>query len=185
VSPEELDAKWYALDFAVGRSIRYHQKRCATFEWFDTGNKVLSMLAGAGAFLFFVDDHSVTGRVFALIVVALQIGDLAIRYDERKRKHVDAIEKFHFLAERMRRNSPPTEKAYNRFAADRLAVERTAPQAITALDMICYNVEAEARDADPDDLRYVRRYQRWFSWLFTLPPDDFPTMREWNARYPK
>lgn len=97
---------------------------------------------------------------------------------ERARLHDALYRRFATLAGDMSRIPEPSEDAYRQFLSACIAIESDEPTQITVLNMICHNIECEARGAPPAHQYKIRWYQRAFANICSLPPDRWERLSQ-------
>lgn len=154
--------KWWALDFAVAVSIRYHAKRRSFFESLNIGKKWLTAMSGAAiAAALFQKIGSPWYEILGFLISGLSLADLAIDFSRRARMYEDLGKRFNKLhADMTRVNYSLTDD----FHRQRLEIERDEPEPLYCLSLICHNEEAIARGYDdqvykiPTFKRYLRHF---------------------------
>ena len=145
----------------------------------------IAAIGGSTAFLALMGDATLIAKIAAAIIAVTAALDVVIGFSERARVHDDLYRRWSDLVAKMIRHGPPSEEVLRDWMAERTLIEKEEPTPLSALNVICHNEEAEVRGYGEDMLWHIRRYQRAFCHLLTLPPNDFPTREEWKKRPPR
>jgi hypothetical protein len=150
-----------SIDFGIKKSIRYHSKRRAFFERVDNISNWLVAVAGASAFASVVGDSgSLLSKILTFLITAIALADVILSFGARARLHQDLYRRFSELAIELSNIHSPTIHDIARLRAKRLSLEAEEPHIIDALERFCWNEEAAARGADPEQLHSLTKWQR-------------------------
>jgi hypothetical protein len=158
-------------DFGVHKSLRYHAKRRAFFDGLHRFSMAVIAITGSAAFLTLIGgDASVYGKIAATIAAFASAFELTLSLPERARDHGALYERFSNLAVKLAELDPNAldPAAVRKLMAERLTIEASEPIALTALNILCHNEEAEARGYD-DRIYKIGWFQRIVIQLGTLP----------------
>jgi hypothetical protein len=160
-----------ALDFGVHKSIRYHAKRRSFFDVTHRVAMLLAVIGGSAAFFALIGDKTRVGQIAALVVAIAAALDIVFALPENAREHDKLAERFSDLAVELalaQSGAIDTPRVVE-LKARRLALEKTEPTALDALNVICHNEEAEARGYGRDQIYRVSWGQKIFAQLVTFP----------------
>ena len=127
----DLNDQVDSLDFAVEKSMRYHQRRRG---FYDSRHKVIMffvVLSGSAAF-------SGLSEYFAAIAAALAAVDLVWGPSHLARDHEMLFRRFSALAIEIRTSTPSAE-AHNRWIKERVTIETDELPVYRALEADCDN----------------------------------------------
>ncbi|MYB18482.1 MAG: hypothetical protein F4Y16_05790 [Holophagales bacterium] len=143
--------KSYKLLFGVQRSIRYHSRRRAWFEFLHSAT-IASSLVLTGAFpIIFGDDAGVLKITSVSAAVILSIG-LVVGYARKAAQHHVLSSKFAVLESKMvplDQSNPYSNAEYEKFFAERTSLEVEEPARKNLLNALC---DYELRRATRRDL---------------------------------
>lgn len=174
---EDLGWRFYDLDFSVRKSRRYHEKLCAFYGVWRDWVKIVTVLAGCGAFFLIFADAKHAAEVFTAFVAAWAAVDYMVAPDKKAEKHRDLREEFIDLAKRIQ-TSARTEKAYHALEAERLELEKAEPPCKRLVDLQARNDECRARDFPPEDLVPLTHMQRTLGYVVTF---GMKRLEDWKA----
>jgi hypothetical protein len=173
----DLQDRYYDLDFSVRKSRRYHEKLCAFYGVWRDWVKIVTVLAGSGAFFLIFADAKHAAEILAAFVAAWAAIDYMVAPDKKAEKHRELCEAFIDLAKQIE-TTPRTEKAYRTLAAERLELEKAEPPCKRLVDLAARNDECRARDFSPEDLVPLNGWQRTFGYMFTF---GMKRLEDWKA----
>lgn len=174
--PDQLRKRWNRLQFAVQKSIRYHSRRTAFYDWMNSAINALSLVFGSAAVVFLLDDicsensDLVVGASAALVAI-LNAVNLVVGSARMARDHTEFMRRFTHLERDMvtlgRLNA--NDEQVRRFRARRLEIEADEPPQNGVLDAICHNELMIARGkTDETQLLKIGRVQRFMATWFSL-----------------
>lgn len=166
----------HELRFGIGKSLRYHAKRRSFFELLHRATMAIVAVGGSAAFASILGDISelATGAAFVLTVLATL--DAAIGYSQKARQHDELFKRFSDLSIKLESEGRPKAQFIRELKAQRLLIEKDEPTELAALNIICYNEQAESMGYDDSHMRKVHGLQKLFAHLFTFPPNKFPPL---------
>jgi hypothetical protein len=142
---KQVRDEWYALDFEVKKSIRYHTRRRCFFERVGVLTNFLTVITGSGTGV----SSFIGTRVFTAFLGFMTAGfsaiDLIVSYSTKARHYHDLAREFIALESEMNsvgRN--PTEKDLIRAKNKRLEIESEEPPKLCILDISCHNQVAKS-----------------------------------------
>ena len=154
---EPLQDQVSALDFAVEKSMRYHQRRRGFYDRTHKATMFLVVLAGSAAFSGiggFAWDY------FAGFAAVLAAFDLVWNPSHRARDHEMLFRQFSALAITIRTASRPDQSAYEKWIQERIQIETNEPPVYWALEADCDNEVRRARGKD-SELVNIDWISRW------------------------
>lgn len=176
-----LDERLRALDFAIEKSMRYHQRRRGFYE---TAHKAVMfgvILTGSSALAGF----PVWTGAAAAVLGAL---DLTLGLSHKARDHEIIFRRFTDLAKNLRGTATPTEDDWRGWCAKRVEIESDEPPVYWALEADCHNEVARAWGRDkPENMARLTKPQRVLMHLWRFesmvfvcqkPPRTYSSM-EW------
>lgn len=148
------------IDFGAKKSMRYHSRRRAALERCDSWANWIVAVTGASAFAAIVGEANTFAKILTFGVAAISLADVIFSFGARARLHQDLYRRFSDLAVEVSLIETPTPHDIARLRAKRLTMEADEPHVIDALERCCWNEEAEARGATPDQLQALSFWQR-------------------------
>jgi hypothetical protein len=148
-------ARLDALKFAVEKSLRYHQRRRAHFDWCHRAMMFLVLVAGSGATVDFFG----AAKILAFLTAVLGALDLVWGPSTRARDHEVLFRRFTDLAVEIRRLATPTDAGVRRLVERRLTIEADEPPIYWALEASCYNEVATAWGRERHGLYRLGRWE--------------------------
>lgn len=143
----ELEGRWYQLDFAVGRSLRYHAKRRAFFEHCNHWTRAISAIAGFGTVAMVIQGfHWATITAGTIVGIATAL-DLVFDYSKRTMAYDDLYRRFADLGIKISDTSHTAEN-YRQLVTERRKIEKEEPTVMIVLDAVCHNEERKSRGFD-------------------------------------
>jgi len=133
------------IDFGIRKSMRYHSRRRAALERWDSWTNWIVAVAGASAFAAIVGEANTFAKILTFFVAAISLADVIFSFGARSRLHQDLYRRFAELAVEVSLVDSPIPHDIARLRAKRLAIETDEPHVIDALERLCWNEEAEAR----------------------------------------
>ena len=154
---ETLLDREYALNFNLGRSIRYHKARQHFFDLLDKFTNVISIVFGSGS-VFALSQQSQQSTNIAmwlgLTLTVLSALALVFGFAAKARDHFD-FSKQYAVQERRLIKEPLTEDLLDSVADEIRAIESNEPKVLKALNDLCWNEEATAQGVDASELKEV------------------------------
>ena len=128
--------------FGVRKSVRYHQRRRAFFEWIHTSTSALQMIAGSSAIVSWVSKCEELGIGLAAVAALLAAFDVVVGTSRRSTAHASLSQRFVQLEREMvpfeHDRQIPTEIATG-FRQRRLEIEESEPPKLRVIDILCHN----------------------------------------------
>lgn len=182
---DEIDRKFWDLKFGVEVSALYHDWRRGTMEAaqrfarFVTIIGIIVTLATAFNPLGWaphIFEWAIAAILFA--VACINVAELAFRYNERAREHLDLYRRFSELQTRMGRSN--TNEHLSEWEAEAAAIRRDEPPTMWAVYAMCWNQKAEYYWYGHDHKEHLRKIG-WFSYLLRnvvqFRAKDFPPLQ--------
>ena len=185
MNPDETPYdSFYGNLFGVRKSVRYHQRRQAFHEWWNTVIIALSFACSAAAMAEW------SGQWRQLLIGAtsfLLMLNWVVGLTRRANAHAKLCQRFASLEQDM----TPFEKNRNmeagdeeRFRRRRLEIEAEEPAKLRVMDILCHNELCEA--AYPEHLVYpVAAWRRWLGHFIDIgeghSPGQPPSARQREA----
>lgn len=169
-----MNAHFYAVNFRVHVSMRYHQARRAWWTALNRMSSIAAALAGSAAVITVSGADDTKGWAYiAAISGAFAALNAALGFTDRAREHATLYDKFCHVASKMAAEASPDDDAVAcKYEADVLLIEGSEPPIIQSLNIYCHNQECEARD-QLDHKRILHWYNRLLKSWGTVW-DDFP-----------
>lgn len=167
------------LMFGIRRSVRYHLRRRAYFEFMDRLSSFFLILLGSSA-MAGIAPYKWIGFLVA-VVSSLK---LIFAPGLRAGVHAQFVKDFTRLEQELSRDD--TEETFSKAKAMRLDLESTEPPILRVLDAICHNELARAQGiTDPNEYVHLSSLQRLMAHLFswrehTLKKGDPTGARIWS-----
>ena len=162
--------------FGVRKSVRYHQRRRAFFEWIHTSTVALQIVAGSSAVASWVGDKGDWGIGLAAFAALLAALDLVIGTSRRATLHSGLAQQFAQLErdmvphERDRDIDASTEAG---FRQRRLEIEEGEPPKLRVIDLLCHNELAVGVRMYAHSTSYeIKPLQRWIGHFVDLEVQD-------------
>jgi hypothetical protein len=174
---KELKGQIYDLSFSVHKSRRYHEKLFAFYGAWRDWMKIVTVIAGSGAFFLLTADSKVAAEFMTAFVALWAVLDIVIKPDKKAEKHSELLKGFTSLAAQIE-EMPHTSEAYKQLAASRLRLEESEPPCKRLVDLQARNDECRARGFPPDDLVPLSRWQRYLGYFATF---GMARLEQWKA----
>lgn len=171
---EEVDDALYDLDFSVHRSRRYHEKMSAFYSAWRDRMRMVTAIAGSGAFILVVSD-SAWGAVLSGFVALWAVLDIIVAPDKKAELHSDLCKKFVELARRVATASPDE---LGDLSASRLLIEENEPPCKRLVDLEARNDECRARGFPPNEIVPLSAWQRRLGRYFDF---GLERLEQWKA----
>lgn len=146
----DIEAELWKVDFAVGKSMRYHMYRRAWWDNVDHWNQVFVLVTGAAVVISLLKAWTAAEIIVAVLVAVLSALDIVFKFAERARQHDSLYRDYSSLAQEIAATITPTPELIAKWRARRIAIEGEEPTINARLDLKCRREEAIARGADPD-----------------------------------
>jgi hypothetical protein len=118
---QTVDRQINALAFEVDKSIRYHNRRRAFFEWLHRSSMFLVILLGLAAMAKWFSTLS------GLITTVIGTANLVVGFGSRARDHQILAQRFSELLRRIRVADNPTESDVRAWRDDKLEIDADEP----------------------------------------------------------
>lgn len=158
------------LDFAIEKSLRYHQRRRAHYERLHKVVMFGVILSGSIAF-------AELAPYVALVGVVLATSDLVFGFAHKSRDHVMLHSDFTALAIDMRSTDEPDNQKQGEWIRRRLEIEAKEPATFWAVEASCYNEVCYARGCENEGLVELNWWHRTFMNWLRFESVEFPTMK--------
>ena len=176
---EEVNPNYYAIDFRVHKSMRYHQARRA---WWTSLNRLSSIAAALAGSAAVITVSGKNGSPYWAYVAAgsgaFAALNAALGFTERAREHAALYDKFSSVAAKMALEATPDDAVARRYESEVLTLEASEPPSIHTLNVICHNLECEARGHKPEEQARIFLINRIFKSVGTVidyfPPKKAP-----------
>lgn len=173
---DELVTVWNQSLFGVQRSIRYHARRQAFFDFWNTLTNASSIILGAGTIVALIDQFKfadVLRVVFPATITILSTFNLVWGTNRLARLHNDLYRRYVALEQEMLATTELTAEAVQTFRAKRLAIEADEPPTKFAVDVLCHNELVRALGSN--EYREVTLVQRAFAHFTSFSGAEFPS----------
>ena len=131
---DDLRARTDQLDFAVEKSMRYHQRRRGFYDWVNRLSMFTVVICGSAAFGRLFDSP----EYFAAAVTILAAINLVWAPSHRARDHEILFRRFSDLAIKIR-TTPAGEDTHDGWVKERIEIETDEPPIFIALEADCDN----------------------------------------------
>jgi hypothetical protein len=173
----ELEQEFFSLDFSVHKSRRYHEKLAAFYGSWRDRMRVVTAIAGSGAFFIVVSGWQHTAVAITAFVALWAILDIIVMPDKKHDRHNELCKRFTSLAAKIQR-SLLTKEALKELIAERLLIEENEPPCKRLVDIESRNDEWRSRGYSPDELAPLSGWQRVFGYFVTF---GLPRLERWKA----
>ncbi len=147
------------LDFAVEKSMRYHQRRRAFHDFFHRLFMFVIVVAGSTAFSTVSLNMGDVSKISAAITVALAAIDLVWGLSHRARDHEILFRRFSDLAIKIR-TGELCEDTYKEWLKERITIESDEPPIYWALEADCDNEVRRAWGMNEEIIKIGWWYRR-------------------------
>ncbi len=154
---EALENQIADLNFAVEKSMRYHQRRRGFYDRTHKSIMFFVVLAGSAAF-------SGIGEYFGAIAAMLAAADLVWSPSHKARDHEMLFRRFSELAIAIRTAALPDRSRYEEWVQARINIETNEPPIYWALEADCDNEVRRAWGKD-NELVNIGWLSRWTMYL--------------------
>jgi hypothetical protein len=156
---EWLEGEFYDLDFSIQRSRRYHEKLSSFYGAWRDRMRVVTAIAGSGAFFVVVAKYQHTAEIVTAFVGLWAVLDIILMPDKKHDRHNELCKRFIGLASKLQQ-LPHTEESLRELTAERLLLEENEPPCKRLVDLESRNDECRARGFSPDQLVPLIWWQR-------------------------
>lgn len=177
------------LVFCADRSIRYHDRRRAFYEFADGSSSWLSLISGSAAVAALINTAFPDGwaivfgcitAVTGLFMVVMRPASMAALHAQLKQRFVGLRIKLAKVGEDV------SAEQLTLFEVERLDIEREEPPIYRALDLVCHNEVALAMGKnDPAHLYRLPPYKRLTANLWRWDTNEVPSVAEYEAQQQK
>ncbi len=161
------------LEFAVGRSIRYHKARAAFFSNVHQLNAAIAAISSGGTLAAAFGPLPWLTQILAAVATLTSIGTVLDEKLGFKRKSViyNRLQcRFGDLKVKMEGATGIKEEDIRAWTAEKASIERGEPAEMRVLNMKCRNEEAMSRGYGYDQVFPLRWWQSLFAHIVSLPP---------------
>ncbi|MBN6079910.1 hypothetical protein HYE58_08415 [Aggregatibacter actinomycetemcomitans] len=151
---ESLLDREHALNFNLGRSIRYHKARQHFFDLLDKFTNVISIVFGSGSVFALSQQNTNLAMWLGLTLTVLSALALVFGFATKARDHFDFSKQYAVL-ERQLIKEPLTKGLLDSVADEIRAIESNEPKVLKALNDLCWNEEAAAQGVVASELKKV------------------------------
>lgn len=176
---EELKWQFYDLDFSIQRSRRYHEKLAAFFASWRNRFRIVTVLAGSGAFFAVVGKYQHAAELITAFIGLWAILDIIFMPDKQHDLHNELSRSFTALAAKLQQ-MPQTPATLRELTAERLLLEQKEPPCKRLVDLEARNDELRARDFPVEALAPLSRPQR--VWGYYGATWGLAHLEEWKAQ---
>ena len=151
--------RYFALLFSVRRSIRYHSKRQAFYEWLDRLSDFTLLLLGTGTVVLVLQEYLKLTAAAGFLVAFISSLRHVYSYGAKAGLHSRFVRDFTQLEKRLRADD--STETVTAVEQERLEIESVEPPVMRALDVVCHNELLVAMEIDSEDQRVpVTRFQQ-------------------------
>lgn len=168
---DKLEEELFALQFNLGRSIRYHSRRRKFFDFWDKFTTFCSLIFSSTATYGVLSTNETVTLISGAIVTILSSLSLVIGFSNKARDHFDFIKQYSLL-ERMSTRDSLSEMLLRKITDEKLSIESTEPPILRVLNEMCWNEEAKAQGIKSECWKKIEWYQRLFSSFFDVSPEN-------------
>ncbi len=162
-SQEEVDLELHHLEFAIQKTRRYHEKLSGFYGKWRDRMRVVTAVAGSGAFFIVVAKYQHAAEWITAFVALWAVLDIIIMPDKKHDLHNDLCKRFTALAAKTHQ-LPRTVETLRELTAERLILEQGEPPCKRLVDLEARNDECRARGYPPEDLVPLSKWQRFFGY---------------------
>jgi hypothetical protein len=174
---EELEEKFTDLDFAAHKSVRYHEKLASFFARWRDRFRVITVVAGSGAFVIVLAGWQHLSEWLTGFVGLWAILDLVIRPDKMHDLHSELRGRFIGLAIKLQQTHR-TQASLAELTTQRLEIEHDEPACKRLVDLEARNDEIRAREWPLDQLAPLSAAQRRWGCYVTF---GLRRLEDWKA----
>jgi hypothetical protein len=172
---EALAKRVDALNFAVEKSLRYHQRRRAAYDFRHKFVMFAIILLGSAAFGKVLGGMSSAEQWLGLMIAGIAALDLVAGFSHKARDHEVLHRGFSDMAVEIRRTIEKTEEDYGKWLAWRVRFEAEEPPIYWALEASCDNevTAAWGRDETEGLVPLGWRHHIFMNW-YRFDKTEFP-----------
>ena len=154
-----FERDWHDLQFAIRRSIRYHNRRRVHFDRLDKLTNMVSVVFGSAA-VFGVLEHNYQALALtaAAVVTIVSAINLVMGSSMRARDHADFARRFVALEKEMV-SAGAEESTLKQLTVKRLDIEADEPPVLRVLDCLCHNEEMRAQGYPAEQMAKIGWWQ--------------------------
>ena len=160
---EEMTLEFHHLNFAIQKSRRYHEKLSGFYGKWRDRMRVVTAVAGSGAFVVVVAQHQHAAEWITAFVALWAVLDIIIMPDKKHDLHNELSKRFTGLAAKIHQ-LPKTPENLRELTAERLILEQGEPPCKRLVDLEARNDECRAQGMSPDELVPLSGAQRFFGY---------------------
>lgn len=183
---EENAKKVKDLVFNIQRSIRYHSRRQAFFETFDTSVNTANLILGSGAIVALIKETPGWLSISLTAVVAIiSFLNLAMRSAQRSSLHSQLQQRFIDLLKRVKRLDPTQGDCgpnFKKCEEKMLDIERDEPPIYRIVDLLAHNEQCRAQGASETHIYHVPKFMVLTANLWRYETENLPTLSEAKKR---
>ncbi len=173
-SNKTIKQRWDEELFGVQRSIRYHARRQAFFESWDTITNAVSIIFGAGTVAVLLNEFGDWGKslqiLFPAAITIISTFNLVWGTVRAARTHNELLRRFVELEQQMLR-TPLDENSIAESRIKRLTIEADEPPVKFAVDFMCHNELVKSLGGN--NYYDVKFRHRVFGHIWPFEPADF------------
>jgi hypothetical protein len=173
-STESLGDELYRLDFGVHKSLRYHSMRRRFLDLWHRISMSCAVVSAAAAYAAVTGAWPEVSTTVALLAASMTLLDVVVGFSQRARTHEQLYRRFSDLAAEIARVPHRTDEQVREWMAERLMIQADEPPSLDALNVMCHNLEVEARGlGDEHKWRlswWHRRFPQWFAVIDEVKP---------------
>jgi hypothetical protein len=164
------DPEFDGLNFAIEKSLQYHQRRRAWFERWHKFGMFLVIVLGSAAFGDVARTWPAlswaTPATLGLVIAVIAAGDLVFGFSRKARDHEVLHREFTRVAIDLRAATARSEEVTRSIQARRLEIETEEPPIYWALEASCHNEVTLAWGRQHHGLVELEWYHRFFMHVF-------------------
>ena len=162
MTEDELLDQRHDLLFGVRRSVLYHTRRRAFFDWINQSTSALSLVMGSASVYGVLKEQAETvALVAAAAVTVFSALNLVICSSRQARTHHDLAKRFIALERKIVCVAVPTLDQLAAWTDERLDIEQDEPPKLRVLDCMCHNELVRAMGLGEKEMAKIAWYQRW------------------------
>lgn len=162
----DLFASRHGLLFDVRRSVRYHQRRRAFYESWNTIANAVAVIFSSAAIAGVVKSYAWLTIMSGAIVTVFSTVNLVVGTVRKARVHEELAKRFFTLERDIVQAAEYDEAALAQFTVKRLEIEADEPPILKVLDCICHNELARAMGYGEEHFMRVGNVQRLLRHFF-------------------
>jgi hypothetical protein len=174
---DQFQGALVALEFGVGKSLRYHRKRRSFFEFLHHATMLVATVGATGAFIALQNEVAWGANAAALLVAVTTLLDALINYQSKARTHDSLCRSYSDLKAEMVRVGEPSPEQLRDWRARRIEIEKDEPTPLSVLNVLCHNEQATAAGYGPDQHYRIWFWQHMFCHFLSLPPSTIKPLK--------